>query len=136
MIHFKEPKELFDQFREDYFTQKNPAGLLQQLALASVHSKTFVYPYCDPEVVTYFRGFDWYGLNKPHQKHHVLTAYPEFATVGRPKHHINLQLGAGIDVAFEALLLDNRINFMQRGRMLEVYRGWEDHLPSEPMITF
>ena len=125
-LHFKEPKEKFDQFREEYFTQSNPAGLLQQIELSKKYNKTFVAPYLDAKVIQFFRQYDWFELNKPFQKHHVVNSFTEFKQIGKPKQHINLQLGAGIDKAFESLLQYNDINFKNRKRMLDVYRDWKD----------
>jgi asparagine synthetase B (glutamine-hydrolysing) len=126
-IHFKQPKSLFDQFRQDYFGQSNPAGLSQQLLLAKHYNKKFVAPYLDTTVVDFFRQYDWFELNKPHQKHHVLAAFPEFEIIGKPKPHINLQLGSGIDKAFEVLLQSDRVNIKKRKRMLDVYRDWKNY---------
>lgn len=124
-MHFKEPKELFDQFREEYFSNPNPAGYLQQLKLSEKYDKTFIAPYLEKPVVDFFRQYDWYELNKPFQKHHVINSFTEFQTIGNPKKHINLQLGAGIDKAFESLLQLKDINFKDRKRMLDVYRDWK-----------
>lgn len=125
-MHFKEPKELFDEFREDYFGQDNPAGLLQQQFLSLHYGKYFIAPYLEQSVVNFFRQYDWYQLNKPYQKHHVIESFPEFKTIGKPKPHINLQLGAGVDKAFETLLQCKEINFKNRKRMLDVYRDWKN----------
>ena len=125
-LHFKQPKEKFDQFREEYFSQSNPAGLLQQIELSNKYNKTFVAPYLDTKVIQFFRQYDWFELNKPYQKHHVRECFPEFQIIGKPKQHINLQLGAGIDKAFESLLQSNEINYKRRTRMLDVYRDWKN----------
>jgi asparagine synthetase B (glutamine-hydrolysing) len=126
-MHFKQPKSLFDTFREDYFGQQNPAGLSQQQYLSFYYDKTFVAPYLDQRVLDFFRKYDWFELNKPFQKHHVIESFPEFQQIGRPKAHINLQLGANVDKAFEKLLESDIINFKKRKRMLDVYRDWKTH---------
>ena len=126
-IHFKQPKTLFDQFRTDYFGQSNPVAIQQQRLLAEHYDKTFVAPYVDSTVVDFFRQYDWFELNKPYQKHHVVEAYPEFQVMGKPKPHINLQLGAGVDKAFEVLLQSDKVNFKKRKRMLDVYRDWKNY---------
>lgn len=123
-IHFKQPKELFDQFRSGYLS--DPPGLRQQLALSRHYKKTYVTPYTDQRVVDYFHQFDWFQVNQPYQKHHVIESFTEFKTIGKPKHHINLQLGAGVDKAFESLLQCNEVNYKKRTRMLDVYRDWKD----------
>jgi len=126
-IHYKKPKELFDQFRIEYFDNSNPAGYMQQQYLCLKYKKQFIAPYMDATIKEFFMQYDWYQLNKPYQKHHVVEAFPEFQTIGRPKPHINLQLGAGIDKAFEVLLECKDINFKNRRRMLDVYRDWKNH---------
>jgi asparagine synthetase B (glutamine-hydrolysing) len=123
-IHFKQPKELFDQFRSSYLS--DPPGLRQQLALSKYYNKEYITPYTDQRVIDYFHQFDWFQVNQPYQKHHVVEAFTEFKTIGKPKHHINLQLGSGIDKAFESLLECNEINYKRRNRMLDVYRDWKD----------
>lgn len=123
-IHFKQPKELFDQFRSSYLS--DPPGLRQQLALSKYYNKEYITPYTDQRVIDYFHQFDWFQVNQPYQKHHVVEAFTEFKTIGKPKHHINLQLGSGIDKAFESLLECDEINYKRRNRMLDVYRDWKD----------
>lgn len=123
-IHFKQPKSLFDEFRQDYFSNLNPAGYQQQLLLCKKYDKKFIAPYLNSTVVDFFRQYDWFELNKPYQKHHVRSAFTEFEELGKVKQHINLQLGAGVDKAFESLLQSNEINFKNRKRMLDVYRDW------------
>ena len=123
-IHFKEPKQLFDTFRSNYLS--DPPGLRQQLELSKYYDKEYITPYTDQRVIDYFHQFDWFELNKPFQKHHVVNSFTEFKQIGKPKHHINLQLGSGIDKAFESLLQYKEINFKNRKRMLDVYRDWKD----------
>ena len=64
-------------------------------------------------------------MNKPHEKHHVINAFPEFKTIGKLKKHWNLQLCAGVDKAFETMLECKEINYKNRDRMLDVYRDWK-----------
>lgn len=125
-MHFKEPKSLFDQFREEYFSQKNPAGLLQQHILSEKHGIKFVAPYLDSDVVNWFRQYDWYELNKPFQKHHVRESFSEFAQI-KIKNHLNLQLGADIDELFEREVLSNtKLNYNNRKRVMDVCRDWSE----------
>ena len=122
MMHYKEPKSKFDEFRIDAIA-KRPGGYNQQLMLCETYNKNFVTPYMDSRVIQYFMQFDWYEINKPFQKHHVRTAFKEeFDKIGRIKQHSNLQLESGIDHAFEILLNDSSINFKRRSRMLELYK--------------
>jgi len=118
---------LFDQFRTEYFGQVNPVAIQQQRMLAEHYNKKFVAPYVDSTVLNFFRQYDWYEVNKPYQKHHVVEAFPEFQTIGKPKPHINLQLGAGVDKVFEVLLQSDTVNYKKRKRMLDVYRDWKNY---------
>lgn len=125
-MNYRDPKERFDLFRDEYFQQQNPAGLLQQNLLSQHYEKEFITPYLATSVKDFFRQFDWYELNRPSQKHHVKNAFPEFQTIGKPKNHINLQLGSGVDKVFENLLQCDEINYRKRKRMMDVYRDWKD----------
>ena len=75
-------------------------------------------------MIDFFRQYDWYELNKPFQKHHVVTAFSEFKLIGKFKKHINLQLGSNIDKLFESLLENNKINFKKRIRIMDICRDW------------
>ena len=50
-------------------------------------------------VKDFFYNMTWEEVNKPFQKHHVVTAFEEFKKF-KFKKHINLQLGAGVDKLF------------------------------------
>ena len=77
----------------------------------------------------FFYNKDWFELNEPFQKHHVVNAFNEFQKFTFKK-HINLQLGAGIDKVFETLLNNNRINFKHRKRVMDICRDWADNKQS------
>lgn len=125
-MHYKEPKSLFDEFRNDYFKRENRAGYLQHKKLAQKHNKVFVTPYLDKAVKKYFYKYNWYELNRPFQKHHIRNAFKSyFDKVGKVKNHLNLQLDSGVATLFESLLNNNKINFNKRNRMLEVYKDWK-----------
>lgn len=121
-MHFKEPKSKFDTFRDDYFKPENCAGYHQHLNLAIQHGKCFVTPYLSQNIKEFFYQFDWFELNKPYQKHTVRNSFVEFDLIGNVKKHLNLQLDSGIATLFETLLNNNKINFKQRKRMMEVYK--------------
>ena len=124
-LNYKEPKEKFDLFREDYFKNPNPAGFIQQKILCERYNKIFVAPYLEQSVKDFFRQYDWYQLNKPHQKHHVRNAFKEFERFGKIKPHINLQLGSNIDKLFESVIIpDKTINFRDRKRIMDICRDW------------
>lgn len=125
-IHYKHTKEKFDEFRKDYFGDNSRAGYLWHKRIAEeLNKKRFVAPYLDPSVAEFFMSKDWYELNQPYQKHHVVEAFPEFKQVGGIKKHINLQLGSGIDKLFEREVLSNtRLNFNNRKRVMDVCRDW------------
>lgn len=127
-IHYKHTKEKFDEFRTDYFKQNSRAGYLWHKRIAEeLYKKRFIAPYLDPAVSAFFMNKDWYELNQPFQKHHVVEAFPEFKQVGGVKKHINLQLGSGIDKLFEREVLSNpKLNFNNRKRVMDVCRDWSN----------
>lgn len=128
MINFKEPKELFDKFRIDYFNNTNPAGLLQQFLLAKKYNKIFIYPYNTKKIKDFFMQFSHKELHNGKQKIHVRSAYKEeFKKIGSVKNHLNLQLDAGIDTLFEELLKNQAINFKNRIRVMDICKDWSLH---------
>lgn len=133
ILHFKEPKEKFDDFRTNYFSAENVTGFRQLEQLANQFDRVLVHPYIyHPEVSDYFMQFDWFELNKPKQKQHVRDAFKEeFGRLNKVKDHINLQLGSNIDHLFEKLLLDPRLNKKGRKRVMDLVR---DHLPQSQAV--
>tara|TARA_B100000131_G_scaffold186016_1_gene179057 strand:+ start:61 stop:888 length:828 start_codon:yes stop_codon:yes gene_type:complete len=126
-IHFKEPKELFDKFRLDYFhNTPNIGGVLQQKMLAKNYNKTYIHPYlwCK-EIEDFFLSKSWEELNKPQQKKYIRISFEkEFAKVGKVKKHLNLQLDSQVNQIFESLLDDEDINFKNRSRVMDICRDW------------
>ena len=122
VLHYKEPKELFDSFRRKYFAPHNVTGFRQIEQLAEEYDKQLVHPYIyHPEVMDFFFQYDWYELNTPKQKQIVRDAYAyEFSKIGKVKDHINLQLGSNIDHLFETLLSDKLLNNRGRTRIMDL----------------
>ena len=114
----------FDEARDIYFLPDNSAGLKWHNKLVEKYNKKHITPYLDPKVKDYFYQFNWEELNKPEQKHHVRTAFPEIQNFGKIKKHTNLHLGAGVDKLFESLLNNSKINFNGRKRMMDVSKDW------------
>ena len=125
-MHYKEPKEKFDEFRDDYFKEEHTAGLIWHNRLAKSWEKIHYTPYMDERVKNFFYEKDWYELNKPKQKHHVRTGYEtELNRIDGAKPHANLQLESGVDKVFENLLLDPQINYKRRTRVMDLCRDWK-----------
>jgi len=122
ILHFKEPKELFDQFRTKYFSPHNVTGFRQIEMLCDERDIKLVHPYIyHSEVSDYFFQYDWNYLNTPRQKQPVRDAFSEeFSRVGKVKDHINLQLGSNIDHLFETLLDDKMLNNRGRKRVMDL----------------
>ena len=123
MIHFKHTKEKFDQFRTDYFSSPNPAGVRQLEMLGKQYNKILIAPYLNQEVFDYFIQFDWDGINKPYEKHLIRQHFSEFDDL-KLKKHLNLQLVAEIPIIFEKLLDNKEINIYHRKRIMDVCRDW------------
>jgi len=122
VLHFKEPKEKFDQFRRNYFTPHNVTGFRQIEQLSNERDIKLVHPYIyHDEVRDYFFKYDWFELNQPKQKQVVRDAFKkEFDRVTNVKDHINLQLGSNIDHLFETLLDDKMLNNRKRKRVMDL----------------
>lgn len=122
VLHYKEPKEKFDQFRRNYFMPYNVTGFRQIEQLCNERNIKLVHPYIyHEEVSEYFFEFDWYQLNKPKQKQVVREAFKEeFSRITNVKEHINLQLGSNIDHLFEKLLDDKMLNNRGRKRVMDL----------------
>jgi asparagine synthetase B (glutamine-hydrolysing) len=130
-LHFKSPKSKFDEFRDAYFTDGSRAGYNWHKKIAEANGKKFITPYLTKAVSDYFYTMDWYELNQPFQKHHVVEAFPEFKQVGGVKKHINLQLGSGIDKLFEQhLLTSQKLNYRNRKRVMDICRDWTEQSTS------
>jgi asparagine synthetase B (glutamine-hydrolysing) len=126
-IHYKHTMEKFNEFREDYFKIDHRAGHLWHKRIADRHNKTFITPYLTDAVKEFFWSKDWYELNQPYQKHHVVEAFVEFAQFGGVKKHINLQLGSGIDKLFDSVLIpDIMINYRKRKRIMDICKDWSN----------
>lgn len=124
-IHYKHTKELFDKFRNDYFSAPNPAGVLQQRQLAEENDIKLITPYLDNRVADWMMVHDWEFFNKPYQKACIHDAFPEIKMLKR-RNHENLQLIAGIPDYFEKLLDNKEINFYNRKRIMDVIRDWNN----------
>ena len=125
MMHYGpgKPKEKFDEFRDNYYDINNQAGYLWHELIARNNKKQLITPYLSMTVKDFFYNMTWEEVNKPFQKHHVVTAFEEFKKF-KFKKHINLQLGAGVDKLFETLIDDKFINFKFRKRVMDICRDW------------
>ena len=126
VMHYKHPKEKFDQFRDDYFLPEKTAGLKWHLTLAESYGKVMINPFLDKKVKDYFYKFTWDELNKPKQKQHIRDAFPELNKFGSVKPHLNLQLASGVDRVFESLLNNKKINFRNRKRVMDICKDWSN----------
>ena len=126
VMHYKHTKEKLDEFRDDYFLPEKTAGLKWHLTVVNKYDKVMINPYLDKRVKDYFYQFTWDELNKPKQKQHIRNAFPELNTFGNVKPHLNLQLAAGVDTAFETLLNNKKINFRHRKRVMDICRDWSN----------
>ncbi len=124
-LHYKEPKEKFDEFRDAYYGASNPVGVRQQEQLSQEHGIKFIAPYFDSRVKDYMYQFDWYEMNKPFQKCKVVNAFPEFQRT-KVRRHENLQLAANVPSHFEKLIDNPEINLYNRKRVIDIIRDWNN----------
>ena len=115
----------FDAFRDAYFHPDECAGYKYHKKVADAYDKVLITPYLSTPIRDFFYKMDWNELNRPYEKHHIRNAFGEFAMIGKVDKHSNLQLNAGIDILFSTLLNVKKINFLERTRMLDVYRDWK-----------
>lgn len=135
VLHYSQTKEKLDEFRDAYFSDGSRAGYNWHNRIAEMHGKKFITPYLSQPVKDFFYSMDWLQLNKPYQKHHVVEAFkPEFDRIGKVKKHINLQLGGGVDILFESLLYNPRINFNDRRRVMDICRDWANKRDAAPTL--
>ena len=124
MIHYKHTQELFDKFRDNYFSPEMCAGYNWHKRVADEYDKVFVTPYLTESVKEFFYSKSWDEVNKPFQKHHVRNAFDEFKKIGKIKNHLNLQIDSGIVNLFESLLPNKEINFKNRSRVMDMCGDW------------
>ena len=124
VMHYKHPKEKFDEFRDEYFLPEKTAGLNWHLTLSQRYDTIMVNPFLDEKVKKYFYEFTWDELNKPKQKQHIRDDFPELNSFGNIKPHLNLQLASGVDDVFLTLLDNKKINFKKRERIMDICRDW------------
>ena len=122
MIHYK--GDNFNEFRNDYYKEENRAGYIWHKKVADDNQKILVTPYLSKSVKNFFYKHNHEELNKPFQKHHIRNSFYEFNEIGRVENHLNLQIESGVTKLFGTLLYNKKINFKNRGRMLDVYRDW------------
>jgi len=131
LLHYTKgkTKQKFDEFRDNYFDIKNQAGYQWHERLARNNKKQLIVPYLSLPVKEYFYSKDWYELNEPFQKHHVVNAFDEFKQF-KFKKHINLQLGSGVDKLFETLIDNKKVNFKNRKRVMDICKDWSTEFES------
>ena len=114
-------KENFDKYRYDYFSQENPGGYLQQLTLAKEYNKKFVVPFIEKSVFNHFIQFDWHQINKPYEKHMIISQYSYQFSLMNVRKHANLQLISGVSNHFEKIL-ESSLNQRRRIRVMDILR--------------
>lgn len=135
ILHYTKgkPKSKFDEFRDIYFSENNRAGYIWHNRVAELNNKKFITPYLSDSVKKFFYEKDWYELNEPFQKHHVVNAFDEFKNF-KFKKHINLQLGSGVDKLFETLIDNKNINLKNRKRVMDICRDWSIQVQSHAIL--
>jgi asparagine synthetase B (glutamine-hydrolysing) len=92
MIHFKEPKSLFQEFRTNYFKNPDAAQVATLTRIGKTYDVKVMAPYFHDEMFKLFVDKSWSELNKPRQKEAIRKHFPEL-DIFNIKIHINLQLG-------------------------------------------
>ena len=98
MIHYKEPKEVFQEYKKDYFNDPSSAGIESLINIAESFNINVFNPYFHKDFMSAFNHLSWSELNKPRQKEAIRKHFSELDKF-KVKPHINLQLGdSGIAV--------------------------------------
>ena len=114
----------WNEFRIEYL-DGDCAGYKEHTNLAKQYNKNHIAPYRDSmDIRSLLMSKTWQELNKPKQKDIIRKDFTTLEKYGTIKPHQNLHLNAGIDKLFETLLNNNKINFNNRKRMMDVCRDW------------
>jgi asparagine synthetase B (glutamine-hydrolysing) len=92
MIHYRSTQELYQQFRESYFKNKNVAQSETLNQIAKEKNINLYLPYMQQTYFDLFNNLSWFEVNTPRQKELVRRDFPEL-DVMKLKNHLNLQLG-------------------------------------------
>jgi asparagine synthetase B (glutamine-hydrolysing) len=92
MIHFKEPLSKFNQFRQDYFSNKDSAQVKTLKTYCLNKGINLCTPYFEPKIFSLFINKTWDQLNKPRQKEAIRADFPDLDDLAI-KPHSNLQMG-------------------------------------------
>lgn len=117
--HYRHTQELFDEFRRDYFSAENPAGILQLRQLAEEYDKVLCAPYLEDSVFEWASNFSWREMNGPPQKAPVIESFSEFQKI-KVRRHANLQLVSNIDKHFLKLLDNKELNVYNRKSIMHM----------------
>lgn len=92
MIHWREPKARFQEFRKNYFSNPDAAQVATLKEIGRSVGIEVTAPYFSREVFELFADATWDDLNKPRQKEAIRREFPELEPF-RLGRHVNLQLG-------------------------------------------
>lgn len=92
IIHYRTPKERFQLFRAQYFSNPDAAQVQTLARVAESLGIRVVAPYMSPAVFELFADATHDELNNPRQKEPLRAAFPELDSFRLDK-HTNLQLG-------------------------------------------
>lgn len=92
MIHYRSTKELYQQFRQAYFKNKNVAQSDTLKQIAKQKNINLHLPYMQQTYFELFNDLSWFEVNTPRQKELIRRDFPELDAM-KLKNHLNLQLG-------------------------------------------
>lgn len=114
--NYRHTKEIFDQYRRDYFSG-NPGGIKQLQQLCDEYGKKFIAPYYSKEIQDWAFQYDHAQMRG---KKPALDCFPEFKQLKKVRQHASLQLVAGIPSYFEKLLEDRELNVYNRSMIMHL----------------
>ena len=92
MIHYKEPKQKFQEFRSEYFSKPDVAQTKSLPLFGLRYGVNVLSPYFNKEVFDLYVDAEWAQLNKPRQKEAIRKEFPTLDGICENK-HTNYQLG-------------------------------------------
>jgi hypothetical protein len=124
-IHFKNnPQKLQDWRRYDFdkITKKDLEIFNDMLRDKGKKCKLDD-PFYSEEILSWFNKQEWKTLHSPNQKQVLIDLFPERWKEIVVTPQTSLQCGdSGIRTSFEHLLLDEKLNYKKRTRMIDLYK--------------
>jgi len=121
-IHFRKNKDKLNKWREHDFANITSRDLVCLNKMGKTYDVQVKDPFYDRAILNWFKEQEWDDLHKPSQKQVLIDMFPdEFADINTMK-QCSLQCGdSGIRDIYTPLL-DSKLNYKKRTRVIDLYR--------------